>query len=188
MKKTAIIIAMLMLAAFGAKAVNIIHGPYLQNVTESEATFVWISDSTTVGWVEIAPDDGSHFYQVPRPKYFDSRAGIKTESRIHAVRVKGLAPGTKYRYRVYAREVLKHKGNYVEYGRTTATQVYQKEPLAFSTLDPAAGSVNFAMVNDIHGNVEKLRTLAFSMNSRELTLKSRRKTAILSQEQATTQN
>ena len=159
MKKTAIIIAMLMLAAFGAKAVNIIHGPYLQNVTESEATFVWISDSTTVGWVEIAPDDGSHFYQVPRPKYFDSRAGIKTESRIHAVRVKGLAPGTKYRYRVYAREVLKHKGNYVEYGRTTATQVYQKEPLAFSTLDPAAGSVNFAMVNDIHGNVEKLRTL-----------------------------
>ena len=49
MKKTAIIIAMLMLAAFGAKAVNIIHGPYLQNVTESEATFVWISDSTTIG-------------------------------------------------------------------------------------------------------------------------------------------
>jgi len=159
MKKTITILVMMVFFAFGAKAVNIIHGPYLQNVTENEATIVWISDSTTVGWVELTPFDGSHFYEVERPKYFDSRSGIKTEGRIHSVRVTGLKPGTKYMYRVYAREVLRHKGNYVEYGRTAATQVYKKDPLTFTTLDPAAESVTFTMINDIHGDVPKLRTL-----------------------------
>jgi len=159
MKKTMTILVLMVFFAFGAKAVDIIHGPYLQNVTENEATIVWISDSVTVGWVELTPYDGSHFYEIARPKYFDCRSGIKTESRIHAVRVTGLKPGTKYMYRVYAKEVLLHKGNFVEYGRTAATQVYKKDPLCFTTLDPAATKVTFTMINDIHGDVPRLRTL-----------------------------
>ena len=159
MKRLITLLAILLLAASNLHAIKIIHGPYLQNVTDSEATFVWISDSLSLGWVEIAPDDGTHFYVTERPQYFDCANGIKNESRIHAVRVRGLKPGTAYRYRVYAKEVTEHRGNYVAYGRTAATDVYTKKPLKFSTLNPKAGSVRFTMVNDIHGNVPKLQTL-----------------------------
>ncbi len=159
MKRFILLLATILLASVHLHAIKIIHGPYLQNVTDSEATFVWISDSLSLGWVEIAPDDGTHFYVTERPQYFDCANGIKNETRIHAVRICGLQPGTTYRYRVYAKEVTEHKGNYVAYGRTAATDVYTKKPLKFSTLNPKAGSVRFTMVNDIHGNVPKLQTL-----------------------------
>lgn len=160
MKRYLIAIAMLFAPAFILGAIDIQHGPYLQNVTDSEATFVWISDSLSVGWVEIAPDDGSHFYDIERPRYFDARSGIKKESRVHTVRVTGLEPGTTYRYRVFAREVKEHDGNYVAYGKTKGTAGYGSNgPLYFTTLDDKAKSVSFTMVNDIHGDIEKLRTL-----------------------------
>lgn len=159
MKKLILILAATLLAATNLHAIKIIHGPYLQNVTGTEATFVWVSDSVSLGWVEIAPDDGTHFYVTERPKYFDCANGIKSETRIHAVQVRGLKPGTTYRYRVYAKEVTEHKGNYVAYGRTVATDVYRQTPLKFKTLDLKSSSVSFSMVNDIHGNVPKLQQL-----------------------------
>jgi len=159
MKKLVLILAATLLAATNLQAVKIIHGPYLQNVTDNEATFVWVSDSVTLGWVELAPDDGTHFYEVERPQYFDVANGIKNESRIHAVRIRGLKPGTHYRYRVYAKEVTEHRGNYVSYGRTAATDVYTKKPLTFRTLDPNAGAVTFSMINDMHGDVPKMQKL-----------------------------
>ena len=42
--------------------IKILYGPYLQNVKETEATFVWEADKPSVGWVELAPNDGTHFY------------------------------------------------------------------------------------------------------------------------------
>ena len=159
MKKLVLILAATLLAATNLQAVKIIHGPYLQNVTDNEATFVWVSDSVTLGWVELAPDDGTHFYEVERPQYFDVANGIKNESRIHTVRIRGLKPGTHYRYRVYAKEVTEHRGNYVAYGRTAATDVYTKKPLTFRTLDPNAGAVTFSMINDMHGDVPKMQKL-----------------------------
>ena len=159
MKKFVLILAATLLAATNLQAVKIIHGPYLQNVTDNEATFVWVSDSVTLGWVELAPDDGTHFYEVERPQYFDVANGIKNESRIHAVRIRGLKPSTHYRYRVYAKEVTEHRGNYVSYGRTAATDVYTKKPLTFRTLDPNAGAVTFSMINDMHGDVPKMQKL-----------------------------
>ena len=149
----------LTLNALGQDKISILHGPYLQNLTESEVTIVWVSNNTSVGWVEIAPDDGSHYYATERPKVFDARNGIKTESRVHSVKLTGLAPGTKYRYRVYSQEVIEHKGNSVIYGRTAATECYREEPLAFTTSDPAKKNVTFAMINDIHGHNDRLRTL-----------------------------
>ena len=143
---------------------GIIHGPYLQNVTSSEATVVWVASSSSVGWVELAPDDGSHFYAEERPRYYDCRNGIKTQSRIHSVRLTGLKPGTTYRYRVFATEIVSRSGWYVDYGRTSATNVYSKKPLRLTTLDEDASSVSFAMVNDIHGDSGKLEDLLRQCN------------------------
>ena len=38
-----------------------LYGPYLQNVKENEATIVWVADKPSIGWVELAPDDGTHY-------------------------------------------------------------------------------------------------------------------------------
>ena len=42
--------------------IKILYGPYLQNVKENEATIVWVADKPSIGWVELAPDDGTHYY------------------------------------------------------------------------------------------------------------------------------
>lgn len=134
-----------------AAKIAISHGPYLQNVKEHEATIVWVADKPSVGWVELAPNDGTHYYEKERPKYFDTTNGVKNTSLVHTVKIKGLTPGTTYRYRIYAQEVLSHKGTSVVYGQVAASDVYQKEALTFTTCDKSKKETSFAMVNDIHG-------------------------------------
>ena len=82
--------------------IKLLYGPYLQNVKETEATFVWEATAPSVGWVEIAPNDGSHYYGEVRPRYFDTANGVKRTDTRHVVRVSRLRPATTYRYRVYA--------------------------------------------------------------------------------------
>ena len=48
-------------------------GPYVQCVTETGFTVVWTTDVESVAWVEVAPDDGTHFYNKERDKYYDAR-------------------------------------------------------------------------------------------------------------------
>lgn len=131
--------------------IAISYGPYLQNVKEHEATIVWVADKPSVGWIELAPNDGTHYYEKARPKYFDTTNGVKNTSLVHTVKIKGLAPGTTYRYRIYAQEVLSHKGTSVIYGQVAASDVYQKVPLTFTTCDKNKKETSFAIVNDIHG-------------------------------------
>lgn len=144
---------------FAQEEIRITHAPYLQNLGENEVTIVWTVNKPSVGWVELAPDDGTHFYQTERPKVFNAKNGIKLTSTVHAVQLKGLDPGTRYRYRVYSQEVLSHIGWRVIYGNVAATDVYGKKPLTFKTSDHAKQAVNFAMVNDIHGKSDMLEKL-----------------------------
>ncbi|WP_075966483.1 metallophosphoesterase [Parabacteroides massiliensis] len=139
--------------------IRLVHGPYLQNLGPNEVTIVWLSDKPSVGWVELAPDDDTNFYAVERPKYYDARNGVKNTSTIHTVKIKGLKPGTNYRYRVFAQEVLSHVGHRIVYGYCASTDVYSRKPLVFKTSDPANKTVSFAMVNDIHGKNDVLTNL-----------------------------
>lgn len=150
---------LLSLTAFAQEGIRLAHAPYLQNLGPTEVSIVWVADKPSVGWVEVAPDDGSHFYRQERPKYFDTKNGVKNTSTVHVVRLTGLQPGTRYRYRVFAQEVLSHERYKVLYGEVASTAVYQKKPLTFTTSDPARESVSFAMVNDIHGKSELLEKL-----------------------------
>lgn len=43
--------------AFAQERIRIEHGPYLQNLKETETTIVWMASKPSVGWVELAPDD-----------------------------------------------------------------------------------------------------------------------------------
>ena len=84
--------------SFAQDRIVIGHGPYLQNLKETEVTIVWIASRPSVGWVELALDDNTSFYQQERPKYFNVTNGVKNTSLIHTVKLTGLTPGTKYRY------------------------------------------------------------------------------------------
>ncbi|HBG40980.1 MAG TPA: purple acid phosphatase [Porphyromonadaceae bacterium] len=138
--------------------IKIAQNPYLQALTDSTVSILWTTDKPAIAWVELAPDDESHFYQQERPQFHDSRYGFNRIGTLHQVNLKKLTPGTKYRYRVYAREVLAHEGAYVQYGRTAASNVFNKQPLAFRTAS-RKDTLRFLVVNDIHGDNELLRNL-----------------------------
>ena len=67
--KKLFLIAALFCGVYSASAIKIIYGPYLQAVTDTEATVVWVTDQKATSWVEVAPVDGTNFYNVERPKY-----------------------------------------------------------------------------------------------------------------------
>ncbi|SDC31787.1 FN3 domain-containing metallophosphoesterase family protein [Niabella drilacis] len=140
------------------EAIKISHGPYLQAMTESGVVIVWTTNKPATAWVELAPDDGSHFYKEERPKYFSASNGLKNVGTVHQVQLRGLKPGTRYRYRVYSQEVLKHEWVHVQYGNVAATAVYQKKPLTFQT-NGVPGPFEFAVVNDIHERNPVLKQL-----------------------------
>ena len=50
---------MMSLTAITSDAIEIVSGPYLQNVTDCEATVVWRTDKDALAWVETAPDSVS---------------------------------------------------------------------------------------------------------------------------------
>jgi predicted phosphodiesterase len=132
------------------------HGPYLQNLNETEVTIVWVVNKPSIGWVEVAPDDSSNFYYSERPKYFNVTNGVKNTSLLHAVKLTGLTPGTKYRYRVYSQEILEHQSWEIIYGRVAATGVYGVAPLSFTTGNRNKAETSFIVLNDIHGRVDDI--------------------------------
>jgi Icc-related predicted phosphoesterase len=141
------------------QGIKITHGPYLQNVGENEATIMWLTDKNAVSWVELAPDNGLTFYNQVHPKTFASKIGIKTEGKIHTVTLRDLKPGTRYQYRVYSQEVLKHEDTRVYYGDIVATNVYAKNAISLVTNDHNKASITFSMLNDIHGRNDVLEKL-----------------------------
>ncbi|MDR1919540.1 MAG: metallophosphoesterase, partial [Tannerellaceae bacterium] len=160
MKQFSLLSIFLLLCAFqlaSQEPVKILHGPYLQNMDQHELTLVWVTDKSAVSWVELAPDDGTHFYWKERPRVFAAKNGIKTESRIHTVKLSGLQPGVKYRYRIFSQEVLGREGTHITYGKVASSTAY--EPSTFVTLNHSKKSMSFTMVNDIHGRSKVLEQL-----------------------------
>ncbi|MDR2473555.1 MAG: metallophosphoesterase [Tannerella sp.] len=152
MKKYYVLLIILLIASNNISAqerISITHGPYLQNVDTNEATVVWTTNVNAISWVEIAPDDGTHFYLIERPKIFSSENGVKSEDTVHAVKLRGLKPNTRYRYRIFSQEVTSRQGHFITYGRIASTTAYT--PNTFTTLNADATTLKFCMVNDIHG-------------------------------------
>ena len=132
--------------------IAITHGPYLQGLTDNEVTIVWTTNKPAISWVELAPDDDTHFYHEARPQFFAEHYGFKKIDSVHMVTLKNLKPNTTYRYRVYSRELTDHQAYYVAYGRAVASDVYSRPPVKFTTNNPQKEEVSFVMINDIHGN------------------------------------
>ncbi|MBR6655864.1 MAG: metallophosphoesterase [Alistipes sp.] len=155
MKRILLAVA-LFCGVYSAQAIKIIHGPYLQAVTDTEATIMWVTDVDALSWVEVAPEDGKHFYYRDRPKFYQTDMGKRIIGTVHQVRVTGLKPGTKYRYAIASKEVLAQKGNRIHYGNIVSTNVYRKVAQTIPTLDPKKESIEFVVMNDVHAKNEKM--------------------------------
>ena len=128
-------------------------GPYVQCVSETGFTVIWTTDVESVAWVEVAPDDGTHFYNKERDKYYDDRGnGVLPIGKIHKIVVDGLEPGTTYRYRVMSKGVVAYNGSgNVEYLKPSGTDVHRGEPFKITTFDNSKETLRFDIFNDIHG-------------------------------------
>lgn len=158
MKKIHVLALMIVLWAGTVNAqkpqrAKIVCGPYVQCMTETSFTVIWTTDVDAVAWVEVAPDDGTHFYNKERDKYYDARGnGVFPIGKIHKVVVDGLEPGSTYRYRVMNRGVIAYNGSgNVQYMHGSGTDVYKGEPHKITTFKEDYDTIRFDMYNDIHG-------------------------------------
>ena len=156
------------IVVFAQDAFKILCGPYLQNVGETEATVMWMTNRDAVSWVEIAPDDEKHFYAEERPQFYQTLFGKKTIGTVHAVRVTGLKKGTKYRYRIFSKEVTEMGPYSIQYGKMAASNVYSRKPYVFRTLDCTGDKTRFAMVNDIHADTATFARLVDNVKDEPL--------------------
>ena len=122
-------------------------------MSETGFTVIWTTDVDAVAWVEVAPDDGTHFYNKERDKYYDARGnGVHPIGKIHKVQVDGLQPGTTYRYRIMSKGVTAYNGSgNVEYLKPSGTDVYKGQPFKITTYREHYDELRFDIFNDIHG-------------------------------------
>lgn len=142
-----------------SQEIKITNGPYIQKMGETEATIIWLTNNDALSWVELAPAGSDSFYAVERPQFFDTEHGSKKIGKLHKVTVRGLLPGTEYRYRIFSKEVLDYKGHRVMYGNIASSEVYNQKPYAFKTLDAKKDKLAFRVVNDIHAKNDNLRKM-----------------------------
>ena len=164
MKRLFLLITCITLAASAhatQKKVSVSLGPWVQDVTETSFTVMWMSDLDAIGWVEVAPDDGKHFYHEARKTYYDLRGdGVQPICKIHKVKVDGLEPGRRYRYRLMMKGVVEYNSVLdIEFTRTFGSNVYSRNPYVTSTLKESYDTVRFCVVNDIHQKDSILRVL-----------------------------
>lgn len=139
-----------------AQDFKITHGPWLCDLTSDGVTVVWTTSKPALSWVEVAEDDGRSFYAAEHERRYETVAGRKQAHKtLHSIRLKGLRPGTKYRYRIFSQEVREWKYNdKVYYGDIAASNVYSRQPFAFRTLPASGCDLSFVVLNDIHGRAD----------------------------------
>ncbi len=122
--------------------------PYLQNLTETSITIMWVTARNSYSWVELGEAE-------PDKKAESVNDGlVNAYIRINRIVINGLKPGVQYRYRVCSKEIIDFKPSGVRYGGTIQSEVY-----SFSTVDPGSNGVALLILNDIHDRPESFNHL-----------------------------
>lgn len=165
-----LLFSLMLLFAVGTKAIKVTHGPWICDMDSTGTTIVWVTDVPGMSWVEIAPDSADHFYGRARQRYYDVLAGRKvlTDS-VHRVRIEGLKPDTKYRYRVFTQEVAEWRyDDWVTLGKTACTDVWRGKPHEFKTFPAKPREVTFLVLNDIHERAQFMKDLCKNVDFKKL--------------------
>ena len=165
-----LLFSLMLLFSVGAKAIKVTHGPWICDMDSTSTTIVWVTDVPGMSWVEIAPVSADHFYGRARQRYYDVLAGRKvlTDS-VHRVRIEGLKPDTKYRYRVFTQEVAEWRyDDWVTLGKTACTDVWRGKPHEFKTFPVKSREVTFLVLNDIHERAQFMKDLCKNVDFKKL--------------------
>ncbi len=129
---------------------DIVHGPYLQAVTESSAVVVWFTNRPCVSRVEYGPQDGSEVVTATAGRH----GLIDANTTLHKIPLTGLTPGVQYTYRVFSKEIVKFDPYKVVCGDTITAGPYRMQ-----TWNPRKDKFSFCVVNDIHEKADRLDSL-----------------------------
>ena len=153
-----------------AQELRITHGPYLCDMTHDGVTVVWTTSKPALSWVEASPADSLNAPALKQARYYQIVAGRKLACRtLHAVRVRGLQPGTDYRYRIFSQEVQSWPDvNNVTYGKTLDADASRRRAYEFRTFPQAGSGCSFIVLNDIHGKADYMTRLCKSVDFSKL--------------------
>ena len=165
-----LLFGLLLLFSGSAKGINVTHGPWICDMDSTSATIVWVTDKPGMSYVELADDSPDHFYTKTRKRYYDIVAGRKILlDSVHCVRIKGLKPNTKYRYRVVTQAIIDwHNDDWVRLGGLAWTDVWKKKPYEFTTFPLKPREVTFLVLNDIHERGKFMRDLCKNVDFKKL--------------------
>ena len=165
-----ILLGLLLLFCVSAKGIKVTHGPWICDMDSTGVTIVWVTDVPGISYVEMATDSTDHFYSKTRKRYYAAEAGrrILTDS-VHCVRIRGLKPDSKYRYRVVT-QALKDWCNddWVTLGGLAWSDVWKKKPYEFKTYPAKPREITFLVLNDIHERPQFMKELCKNVNLKKL--------------------
>lgn len=134
------------------------YGPWVTDVLETGFTVVWTTSEKTFCRVEVAPDDGTPWGLKNRQGFYQVISGRRQAGTFHSVEVSGLEPGRSYRYKVYGKVVADDRDAYgIDYGPEFMMKC-EGNP-SVKTMNRNAQGCRFFMLNDIHGNDGRYRSL-----------------------------
>lgn len=141
---------------------ELVYGPWIQNVTEDSVTILWTTNEKSLCWVEMSEDKGNTFYhEGGRAKYFQTISGRKYYGTFHSVTIKGLRKATQYQYRIVGKPIADDSNPYgIAYGAEQDITGAKK----IKTLDYNAPKCCFSMVNDMHFDDAKYARLMSGMD------------------------
>jgi len=135
--------------SFSQEKLAITHGPYLQDPAENAMTVVWFTNKKSVSWVEYSDDQSFGTFPTwggyPKIAKSSNNGLIDANTKQHSIRIKNLEKGTKYKYRVVSKEILKFNPYEILYGDSVVGEVHE-----FETLDSKKESFSFGAVTDVH--------------------------------------
>ena len=154
-------------SAQDAPVADIKVGPWVTNVSADAFNVLWTSNHRTLSYVEVAPDDGTDFDACERPRFYQTVSGRRVIDTFHDVRITGLEPGVKYRYRIMSKAVINDESAYhTDYTELVNLPVAGES--AVTTLDPKANSCRFTMLNDIHADDDKYKALTKGLGADDM--------------------
>lgn len=137
----------------------IVHGPYLQNPTETSVTVVWFTNKDCVSWVEYGVGEGSktfpNFGNIINIAKSVQNGLVDGLAKRQAVTIGGLKPGQLVAYRVVSKEIVQFEPYEVLFGSTVVGDVR-----TFRTLDAKKPAIVFHVFQDLHGDALRLNSLS----------------------------
>lgn len=143
-----ILLSLFLLGFLKLEAIEITHGPYLQNPGLSGVTVLWNTDSKGFSYIEYGENNLDQIGKASVNGQFDAN------KQFYKIVLRDLKPGTSYKYRVVTVNIKKMAPYHVEFGDTIRSKVF-----SFTTLNEGFEEFSFSMVNDIHERSQMLDSL-----------------------------